>query len=144
KETHLGLTLQGPYRTPPAPDNLPADDEFNRHLVVETATLLRASLNAMRPLGMVDAALLSRLPLDESKFEEGSFFRPLYEAVRTALKEDSLLPTSKGKHVRAMRAKLARGHKLTELLSSKQLSVLFGQEDLEWLDAGLTADKYPM
>lgn len=144
KETHMGLIVQGPYRTTPARDNVPADEEFNRHLIAETAALLRASLNAMRPLGVVDADLLSRLPLNESKFEKGTFFRPLYEAVRTALKEDSLLPTSKGKHVSAMHAKLARGQRLTELLSSKQLSTLFGQEDLEWLDAGITDDKYPM
>lgn len=144
KETHMGLIVQGPYRTTPARDNVPADDDFNKHLVAETAALLRASLNAMRPLGVVDADLLSRLPLDESKFEKSTFFRPLYEAVRTALKEDPLLPTSRGKHVPAMRAKLARGQKLTELISSKQLSSLYGQEDLEWLDAAITADKYPM
>lgn len=144
KETHVGWIIQGPYRTTPARDNVPADDEFNRHLVAETATLLRHSLNAMRPLGVVDADLLSRLPLDESKFEKGSFFRPLYEAVRTALKEDALLPTAKGKHVPAVRAKLARGQKLTELLTSKQLGALYGEEELEWLDAGITADNYPM
>lgn len=144
KETHMGLIVQGPYRTTPARDNVPADDDFNMHLATEAAALLRTSLNAMRPLGVVDADLLSRLPLDESKFEKGTFFRPLYDAVRTALKEDPLLPTTKGKHVPAVRAKLARGQKLTDLLSSKQLSALFGQEELEWLDAGITADKYPM
>lgn len=143
KETHLGLIVQGPYRTTPARDNVPADDEFNRQLVVETAALRRASLNAMRRLGVVDADLLSRLPLDKSKFEKGSFFRPLYRVVRTALKEDALLPTSKGKHVPAVRAKLARGQKLTVLLSSKQLGILFGQEDLEWLDAGITVGQVP-
>jgi hypothetical protein len=144
KETHMGLVVQGPYRTTPARDNVPADDDFNKHLVAETAALIRSSLNAMRPLGVVDADLLSRLPLDESKFEKSTFFRPLYEAVRTALKEDPLLPTSRGKHVPAVRAKLARGQKLTELISSKQLSSLYGQDDLEWLDAAITADKYPM
>lgn len=143
KETHMGFIVQGPYRTTPARDNVPADDDFNKHLVAETAALLRTSLNAMRPLGAVDADLLSRLALDESKFEKGTFFRPLYDAVRAALKEDALLPTNKAKHVPAMRAKLARGQKLTELISPKQLSSLFGQEDLEWLDAAITADKYP-
>jgi len=144
KETHVGWILQGPYRTTPARDNVPADDEFNRHLVAETAALLRHSLNAMRPLGVIDADLLSRLPLDESKFEKGSFFRPLYEAVRVALKEDALLPTTKEKHIPAARAKLARGQRLTELLTSKQLGALFGDEKLEWLNTTITADNYPM
>ncbi len=144
KETNMGLIIQGPYRTTPARDNVPTDDEFNKHLVEETAELVRVSLNTMRPLGVVDADMLSRLPLDEERFEKGTFFRPIYEAVRTALKDDSLLPTCKGKHIPAVHAKLALVQKLTELLTSKQLSALFGQENLEWLDAGITAANYPM
>ena len=143
KETNTGIIFQGPYRTTPARDNVPADDEFNRHLVAETASLLRSSLNAMRSLGVVDAELLSRLPLDETEFAKGTFFRPLYDTVRVALKEDSLLPTSKGKYVPATRAKLARGQKLTELISPSQLSSLFGGEKLDWLDASITVDRYP-
>jgi len=143
KETHTGVIIQGPYRTTPARDNVPADDEFNQHLVSETASLLRAGLNAMRGLGVLDAELLSRLPLDESEFEKGSFLRPVYDAVRAAIKDEPLLPTNKAKHVPATQGKLARGQKLTELISAKQLSSLFGQEDLEWLNPSITADKYP-
>lgn len=143
KETHTGVIVQGPYRTTPARDNVPADDEFNQHLVTETASLLRASLSAMRGLGVINAELLSRLPIDESEFEKGSFLRPLYDAVRAAIKDEPLLPTNKSKYVPATQAKLARGQKLTELISAKQLSSLFGQESLEWLDPSITADKYP-
>ncbi len=87
--------------------------------------------------------MLSRLPIEESNFLNNTFLRPLYDAVRTALNEDQLLPTSNGKHVPATRGKLARGQKLTELINAKQLSSLFGQQDLEWLDPSITSDQYP-
>ena len=142
KETHTGFIIQGPFRTTPARDNVPWHDEFNQHLVSETASLLRVALNAMRDIGLVNTELLSRLPLDKERFETGSFLRPLYDSVRTALKEDPLLPTNKGKHVPATRGKLARDQKLTELLNSKQLSHLCGQSGLEWLEPTIAADGY--
>lgn len=144
KETHTGIIVQGPYRTTPARDNVPADDDFNRHLVAQTAALLANTLSAMKPLGVVGADLLSRLPIDESKFEKDSFFRPLYDAVRKALRQEPLLPTNKSIHVPAERAKLARGQRLVELISRKQLSRLFGKDNLEWLDTLITADRYPV
>jgi hypothetical protein len=143
KETHMGLIIQGPYRTTPARDNVPPDDEFNQFLIGETALLLSESLGQMRRLGAVTPDLLSRLPIEEAFFEEGTFFRPIFDAVRRALRDEPLLPTNKGKYVSAKHAKLARGQRLTELLSANQLSQLFGREDMHWLDASITADNFP-
>jgi hypothetical protein len=39
KRTRVGFLIQGPYRTTLARDNVPHEDEWNRRLVEETATL---------------------------------------------------------------------------------------------------------
>jgi hypothetical protein len=143
KETHMGLIVQGPFRTTPARDNVPVDDPFNQHLIRETAALLLSSMATLRLLGVMNAEVLNRLPIKAAAYPEGDFLRPLYEAVRSALREKKLLPTSSGTHLPATRVKLARGQRLTELFDGRQLSTLFGQEGLEWLDPSVTADRYP-
>jgi len=40
KETHLKFLIQGPYRTTPARDNIPKDDNWNQNLIEETAILV--------------------------------------------------------------------------------------------------------
>ncbi len=53
-ETHLGFLVQGPYRTTPSRDNVPRENDWNRHLVEQTASLLRVSLFWLRDHDFLD------------------------------------------------------------------------------------------
>jgi hypothetical protein len=125
-ETHLGFLVQGPYRTTPSRDNVPAQDAWNRHCVTETAAVLREALLWLRDNGHLAAGALRCLPLDRAKFPEGAMFTPIFEAVRTALSEEDLLPRHGGGHICAKQARLARTKELRELLSPTQLTALLG------------------
>lgn len=143
KDTRTGLILQGPFRTTPARDNVPAADAFNQFLVREAAALFRDSLQSLRGLGLIDAELLRRLPIDVADFPEGELLRPIYDIVRDELRGEPLLPTSRQTYLPATHVKLARGQKLVELFEGAQLGALFGDGRLEWLDPAITADRYP-
>ena len=129
KETFLGFLIQGPYRTTPARDNVPGDDPANQALVRETATLLVGVLREVRATGLLTVEVVAALPLDPARFPPGSMLRPLFDAVRTALTEEELIPAAGGGHAAARNLKLASSRELRELLDPGQLGALF-QTDL--------------
>lgn len=144
KETRLGFLIQGPYRTTPARDNVPRDDASNRLLVEETAKLVVDVLPQLRDLGFMSVATLRALPIRAADFPVGSMFRPIYDGVRVALREQPLLPTYDGGFVAGKNAKVARGAELIQLLSPRQLTDLLGLNDpLSWLSAEITEAREP-
>lgn len=143
KETHTGLIFQAPYRTTPARDNVPEDEDFNRQLVRQSADLLVESVQQLKKLKLLSLEALSALPLDFERFAEGSFFYPVHVAVRDALQCLPLLPTSAGGFVSARQAKMARGAELTKVFDTEQLETLFGIEGVRWLNPALTSARYP-
>lgn len=142
KETHTGLIFQAPYRTTPARDNVPEDDEFNRQLVRQSADLLVESVQQLKKLKLLSLEAISALPLDFERFAEGSFLYPVHAAVRDALQRLPLLPTSTGGFVSARQAKMARGAELTKVFDTEQLETLFGIEGVRWLNPALTSPRY--
>ena len=125
KETFTGFLLQGPYRTTPARDNVPADDPWNTGLVAETAALLTEVLAELRDEGLLTVDVLQALPLDPARFEPGTMFRALFEAARGALSEQTFIPVAGGGYGSAAEVKLARGAGLRELLPPGLLGELF-------------------
>src|SRR5205807_1851707 len=138
----LGFILQGPYRTTPARDNVPHEDEFNKHLIAKSAELLIQALPVMRDIGILDLNAIATLPVAASVAESG-FLRPLYDVTRAALGNEAYLPSSDGSHVSGMHAKIARGSELVNLFGVTQLTDLFGSANVRWVDAALTETSYP-
>jgi hypothetical protein len=127
RETFLGFLIQGPYRTTPARDNIGEHDPSNQALMRETAALLVDVLRSLRDDGLLTVAVLAALPLDEARFEPGSVFRPLFEAVREVLSREALIPVAGGgRYGAAGELRLARGPELRGLLGPDQLGALYG------------------
>jgi len=116
--TGLGFTIQGPYRTTPARDNVPAFDLWNQKLVNETATLVVAALGHLREMKLLTVDALLTLPLRTSDFPEDGMFRPIFEAVKEALATQDLIPTDSGEFVCGAQAQIARGPGITEIFSN--------------------------
>lgn len=144
-ESHLGFLVQGPYRTTPSRDNIPPSDPWNQYLVKETASLLVEAIRWLRNSQMLDVSALRCLPLDREKFlqGQGSRFAPMFEAVKQAFQDESLLPRFDGGHMTAGQAKLARTQELRELFSPEQVAAIFGSEVAAWLSGDITQDKAP-
>ena len=142
--TNLGFLVQGPYRTTLSRDNVPESDSWNQYLVRETSGLLVEALHELRNLGLLDVSALRSLPLDASRFTEGSRFAPLFSGVKEALMKEPLLPRYKNGYVPAQRAKIARTQDLRDLIGSKQLADLFQSElDPAWLSEDITVVRTP-
>ncbi|MFC1901604.1 sacsin N-terminal ATP-binding-like domain-containing protein [Chloroflexota bacterium] len=142
--TNLGFLLQGPYRTTPSRDNVPPGDPWNKSLVQESAELLLKALHELRKMNILNADALRSLPLDRVKFSTGSMFMPLFEAVRSALISQPLLPRYGGDHVSAASAQLARTQDLRELFTPAQLGSIFQVEgEIFWLGEEITLDRAP-
>jgi hypothetical protein len=129
KQTFLGFVVQGPYRTTPARDNVPEHDPANQRLARETAVLLGDVLRDLRASGLLTAAVLEALPLDEARFPPGSLLRPLFDAVRAALAADALIPAAGGGHAAAAGLRLASDPGLRRLLAPGQLGLLYQQPE---------------
>lgn len=125
KETFLGFLIQGPYRTTPARDNVPGNDPANQALVRETAVLLVDALRDLRDAGLLTVEVMAALPLDPARFPPGSMLRPLFDAVRTALTAEDLIPAAGGGYAAARNLKLASTSGVRELLAPGQLGALF-------------------
>jgi hypothetical protein len=140
-ETNLGFLVQGPYRTTPSRDNVPQRDPWNVKLVQETAALLLDALRSLRSGNLLDVTALLCLPIERAKYPEGSMFAPLFDAVRSALASEPLLPRAVGGWTAAKNARLARTQELRELFDSKQLAALLGSpEEVHWLSGDITRD----
>ncbi len=143
-ETHLGFLAQGPYQTTPSRDNIYRHDVWNQRLVIETGTLLIDALEWLRDHDMLTVSALRCLPLERSRFPEGSMFAPLFETVRAELKLRSLLPTSDDEHVSAATARLARTNELRQLVTPAQLQMLLGAPaETRWLSGDISQDRTP-
>lgn len=142
-ETNLGFLVQGPYRTTPSRDNVPRHDAWNRHLVDQTALLLVEAMRWLRDHEMLDVSSLNCLPLDRSKFADGSMFESLFAETRAALLREPLLPRFGGGYVAASGSKLARTQELRQLFSPQQVAQLFGVDEAAWLAGDITQDRAP-
>lgn len=140
KSADLGFLIQGPYRTTPARDNVPARDTWNEKLIEQTAELLVTSLRELRRMGQLSVEALQTLPIRAASFPDGSqdrersMLRPLFEAVRDALREEALLPAYDSSFVAAKHGKIARSGALRQLLDRDSLQQLYGDRpNLTWL-----------
>ncbi len=125
KETFLGFLVQGPYRTTPARDNIPADDPSNQVLARETAALLADVLPELRDDGLLTADVLAAMPLDATRFPPEAMLRPLYDAVRAALGQQELIPLAGGGYGAAAAVRLAADGAVAGLLTPGQLGALY-------------------
>jgi len=143
-ETHLGFLVQGPYRTTPSRDNIPHRDHWNQYLVRQTVSLLVDALRWLRDKDLLDTGVLNCLPIDRTKFSEGTMFGPLFEITKQVLVEEPLLPRHGGGYVAAKQARLARSQELRELLSPEQLANLLDNDGaLAWISGDISQDRTP-
>ncbi len=139
KETFLGFLIQGPYRTTPARDNVGEHDRSNQALVTLTASLMTEVLRELRDAGLLTARILTALPIDPDRFPPDGIFRPLFDAAKTALSTEELIPLARGGNGRAARARLASDPNLLQLLTPDQLGALLGtRQPLFFVDPDLT------
>lgn len=142
-ETHLGFLIQGPYRTTPSRDNISRDDDCNKRLVEQTASLLRKSLCWLRDEDLLDTDALQCLPLDSSKLKD-TMFSPIFEGAKDTLQSESLLPRFNSGYTEADCARLGRTQGLRELFRPTQLTALYGEsQELTWLSDDITQDRTP-
>ncbi|MDA3808485.1 MAG: hypothetical protein PF440_11315 [Thiomicrorhabdus sp.] len=144
KKTGLAFLIQGPFKTTKARDNIKSDDLANQQMLETAAHLAAASLETLRDLNLLEVPSYLALPLSVPL---DSFFRPVFDEIRRTLRTKPLLPAHDGIFIKAQEAKLVRGKELINLFSPEQLCLLFGKENLSWLDAsitenGVTADLY--
>ncbi len=141
-ETHLGFLIHGPYDTT-APRSAIENNEWNKKLIIETAALLiETVLPWLKKYKLLTTNFLEALPIRIEDFPRYSLFRPIYENVRTALRDQEFLPTAGGKYVAGKCAVLARAEDIVSLISSEQLSSLLSKsETLEWLTTDITETK---
>ncbi len=135
KKTGLAFLIQGPFKTTKARDNIKSVDQANQQMLETAAHLAADSLETLRDLKFLDVSSYLALPLQAP---EDSFFYPVYDRIRETLKTKPLLPAYDGTFIKAQEAKLARGKELVNLFSPEQLSLLYGKENLTWLDASIT------
>jgi hypothetical protein len=145
KETYLGFTVQGPYRTTPARDNVPEHDSWNQALVRQTAGLLCDVLVQLRDDGLLTAEILEALPLDADRFGTGTMFGPLFTAVRDAFFQARLIPDGAGGYRAPEQTRLARGSGVRELLTPEQLGSLCGAAGaVAFVDESVTESRTPL
>jgi len=97
-----------------------------------TAALLTDVLRELRDDGLLTVEVLTTLPLEVTRFQPGSMFRPLFDAVRAALAAELLIPVAGGGdgagggYGAAGELMLAQEAGLRDLLAAGQLGALYG------------------
>jgi hypothetical protein len=141
KVTYLNFLIHGPYKTTPNRENIPLEDEQNKAILEQTASLVGESLLIIKELGHLDVNFLNILPIRPENKEKELIYLVIYDEVREKLSTDELLPTHDNKYAKANDVLLARGKELTEFLDNDDINLLFGKQ--YWLDTNITQDKTP-
>lgn len=136
--TGLGFLIQGPFTTKVTRESVDEDEPGNRELIEAAAQLSADSLDKLKAFNRLTPQSFDALPLKRSDFPKESFFCPVYEAVRKALKGKCLIPVVGGAFVSGQETRLAGTAKLTNLFSSEQLGRLFNQGPLSWVDPAVS------
>jgi len=141
-ETRLGFLVHGPFDTTASRSDI-EDNEWNRGLIIETADLLtETALPWLKGNTLLTSSILEALPIKPDDFPQGSLFRPIYEVVRTTLRNREFLPAANGGYISGKRAVLARAEDLVKIISSEQLSTLLNKgQKLDWLTTDITETK---
>lgn len=138
--TGLGFLVQGPFTTKVTRESVDEDEPRNRKLIEAAAQLSADSLEKLKDLNRLNPQSFDALPLKRSDFPKESFFCPVYEAVRKALKEKCLIPVVGGAFVSGQETRLAGTAKLTNLFSAEQLGRLFNQGPLSWVNPAVSEE----
>ena len=141
EKTGLKFRLHAPMLLTDSRANIRVNEKDNQQLIKTCAQLLAETLPKLRDVGYLNADCLSCLPVRKDDFPEGSFFRPLYEAVSTMFKgKEPLLPTMQGSsrsHVTVRCGKISESSTTRNLLQELQLTDLHGLDastPVCWLD----------
>ncbi len=142
---NCGFLANGPYRTTLNRENVPDHDLWNQRLISETASLLVQSLRWLRDSGRLNGGVIRCLPLRALgtllSNRGRDLLQPLYEQTRKALASEPLLPRLGGGYVAADRALMGRTEALRSLLTSDQLSHIYGSNvELSWLAPSISQD----
>ena len=138
-ETHLGFRVQGPYRTTPARDNIPESDEWNQRCVESTGDVLVEALVWLRDNDLLDANVLSCLPIEQHKFQN-TRFSSLYNKVKQALATRSLLPVRGGGYMPSPRIRATLSPGLRDLFELHDDT----SQPLHWLSDDITDRSAPV
>lgn len=140
-KTNLGFLIQGPYRTTPARNDIPKDDDWNKKIIDETAKLVIEVLPLIKQMGLLTVSFLETLPINSDDFSQFSMFYPIFEAVRETLSKADLLPTNDGTFVSAQNAKMG-SKDLRDLLNHEKLNEFYqSNETIDWLSKEITKDR---
>ena len=120
KETHLRFLIQARYQTTPARDNIPKPSEnpWNEWLVQETAEFLPEVLEELKEAGLLEPTFFNILPL-KGKVENE--FKPIAEALQTAMQERAFVPTQNGGYAKAETVFYPHRESLLRLIESSWL-----------------------
>ncbi|QGQ21945.1 hypothetical protein F1728_04230 [Gimesia benthica] len=142
QETHLGFLVQGPFKTTPARDNIPKQNEWNKNLVLVIRDLLSETLHVVKDLGLLSVSFLECLPIRDVLLHDEWLVGPLYEATKNAFEVSELLPTDDGSFTRSCNAKISRTKDLRSLINTHQLTeMLLSKEKIKWITGHITRDK---
>lgn len=157
KEAHdLRFIVQAPWSLGDSRELLRGEDDWNKSLINQAASLLAAALPIFRDLSpfpiqgrpaldalprpaslLTDDLLrwlpIDRIPLEAAAKRSGVSFLPLQDALTEALKTERILPTSTGQHVKAKHAYLSESEELHLTFAEPQLRQLTGNSKAAWI-----------
>lgn len=129
----LRFRLQARYQTTPARDNIVADSPWNTWLVRETGAMMPTVLESLKKRGLLTPQSLELLPIANDNV--GELYRPIEEAIVTALKTRTLIPIEGGTHADAASVWHPHLPALRHLVTGADLEDLTGEQGSSWIAA---------
>ena len=145
RETNLKFLVHGPFAPTPARDNIDKNSPWNKLLLLEIASLIADSLKVCRNEGFLTPRFLKCLPIDEDDFPEETDFRPIYDSVREAFRNQALIPAIDETHRTSNSIVLGRSQELRQLLPEAILHELLDGEksSITWVDPSISEARLP-
>jgi hypothetical protein len=152
ESTNLGFLIQAPFLLTDSREGIKTGEDWNITLVNKLANLSAESIICLKKIGLnnnnivekkTSSNLLNDNILDLIPYNENDYhnvnnktkisFLPFYDAIRTKLKSEEIIPGINGKYFKTKNAYWAADTELTELFSDEQLSILMDNPNSGWV-----------
>lgn len=129
EKSNLRFFINAPFGCTPSRDTVNKDDEANKELIKEIASLIKTCISELREKNYLTDQFFEILPLEDDDIPE--FYQPIVDAIKRSFSDEKNLPTMvKGEYVTVENGIMSRRDVIDKLFTQNDIRELFQNDNL--------------
>lgn len=131
EKSNLKFFINAPFGCTPARDTINKDDKDNKILIEELAKLAKSALEDLKQENMLTDEFFNILPIEDDNIPE--FYQPLVEALCSAFRDKSYLPTVNNSYVTVGNGIMSSRSVIDKSFTIEDIQYLYENKNLQFV-----------